>query len=43
MQYCEETVKIWIDNNKEKLSNLSEEIDDIQGTISNERLWLKGS
>lgn len=42
---CVETVQMWIDNFKrtEGLIALRAETDDVRGTISNERLWLKGS
>ena len=37
-----ETVKIWIDEFKARGKDFNEEIEDIKGTIANERLWQKG-
>ena len=39
--YCEETINIWIDNIKDK--DITEEINDVKNSITNEELWLKGS
>lgn len=41
--YSEELIEIWIDDFKESGKSLDEEIDNIKGTISNERIWQKGS
>lgn len=41
--FCEETVKTWIDNFKNSGTNITEEIEEVKGTISNERLWQKGA
>lgn len=42
---CMETVEIWIDKFEKdlRLIALQAEIADIKGTISNERIWQKGS
>ena len=41
--YCEETVQIWLDQLKIAGTDIKEEIEEVLGTISNERLWLKGA
>lgn len=38
-----EIVNIWIEEFKNSNKSISEEIEDVKGTISNERLWVKGS
>ena len=51
MDFCEETVSIMMENfikefskdNKLNIEDIDAEIDDVRGTISNERLWQKGS
>ena len=42
MVACEETVQIWVENFAEEGRNIQEEIDEVKGTISNERLFQKG-
>ena len=41
--YSEELIEIWIDDFKESGKSLDEEIEQVKGTISNERIWQKGS
>ena len=52
MEFCEETVSIMMENFIKELckedyrpdiEDIDAEIDDVKGTISNERLWQKGS
>ena len=43
MEPCMETVNFWINIFKEEKRDIDEEIDDVKGTISNERLFQKGS
>lgn len=40
---CMETVNFWKETFKKENRDLKEEIDDVKGTISNERLFQKGS
>jgi len=39
---CEETLEIWKENFNKKDISVQEEIEEVKGTISNERLWQKG-
>ena len=51
MDFCEETVSIMMSNffkefskeNTISIEDIDAEIDEVEGTISNERLWQKGS
>ena len=47
MEYCEETVSIMMENfiNKGNITaeDISREIQEVKGAISNERLWQKGA
>lgn len=47
MEPCNETVNIWMSDFKNDLeinkTTIDEEIKEVEGTISNERIWLKGS
>lgn len=38
-----ETVKIWLNELSENGTDIQKEIEDVKGTISNERLFAKGS
>lgn len=38
-----EIVKFWIEEFEEEGGNLIAEIDSIEGTISNEEIWVQGS
>ena len=42
MEPCMETIAIWIDNFRKSDKTVEEEIKEIHGTISNERIWQKG-
>ncbi len=41
--FCEDTVSIWLYQLKESNADIAEEIEEVKGAISNERLWQKGS
>ena len=47
VEFCKETVDLWLDSFKKRLAenhaNIDEEIEEVKGTISNENVWLNGS